>query len=47
MELPLKTFDDDSVDMKVSHCGICGSDIHTQDEDWGNVNKPCVVSLIQ
>jgi D-arabinose 1-dehydrogenase-like Zn-dependent alcohol dehydrogenase len=29
IELPLKTFDDDAVDMDISHCGICGSDIHT------------------
>jgi D-arabinose 1-dehydrogenase-like Zn-dependent alcohol dehydrogenase len=29
LELPLKTFQDDDVDMKISHCGICGSDIHT------------------
>ena len=29
LELPLKTFDDDAVDMDVTHCGICGSDIHT------------------
>lgn len=42
IELPLKNFDDDSVDMKVSHCGICGSDIHTQSEDWGNTDFPCV-----
>lgn len=29
LELPLKTFQDDDVDMKITHCGICGSDIHT------------------
>ncbi|GAA5796650.1 hypothetical protein HPULCUR_002024 [Helicostylum pulchrum] len=41
-ELPLKNFDDDCVDMKVSHCGVCDSDIHTQNEDWGKTNFPCV-----
>ncbi|GAB5590766.1 hypothetical protein Unana1_05666 [Umbelopsis nana] len=43
MELPLKTFDDDAVDMDVTHCGICGSDIHTIDSGWGPTNYPCVV----
>ncbi|KAI7864393.1 chaperonin 10-like protein [Mucor mucedo] len=42
IELPLKNFDQDSVDMKVSHCGVCGSDIHTQEEDWGKTDFPCV-----
>ncbi|KAI8098627.1 chaperonin 10-like protein [Halteromyces radiatus] len=42
-ELPLKAFDADSVEMKISHCGICGSDIHTMDSGWGPTNYPCVV----
>jgi D-arabinose 1-dehydrogenase-like Zn-dependent alcohol dehydrogenase len=28
-ELKLRAEDDYSVDMDISHCGICGSDIHT------------------
>ncbi|KAG2177400.1 hypothetical protein INT44_007911 [Umbelopsis vinacea] len=43
MELPLKTFQDNDVDMKITHCGICGSDIHTIDSGWGPTNYPCVV----
>ncbi|KAI9254029.1 hypothetical protein BY458DRAFT_521547 [Sporodiniella umbellata] len=36
-ELPLRAADDDTVDMDISHCGICGSDIHTQDTVGKNV----------
>ncbi|KAJ2961271.1 hypothetical protein NQZ79_g3528 [Umbelopsis isabellina] len=43
IELPLKTFGDDDVDMDVSHCGICGSDVHTMDSGWGPTDYPCVV----
>ncbi|KAH8552468.1 chaperonin 10-like protein [Umbelopsis sp. PMI_123] len=43
MELPLKTFEDDDVDMEITHCGICGSDIHTIDSGWGPTTYPCVV----
>ncbi|ORX49162.1 GroES-like protein [Hesseltinella vesiculosa] len=41
-ELPLKEFDADAVEMKVTHCGICGSDIHTMDSGWGPTPYPCV-----
>jgi D-arabinose 1-dehydrogenase-like Zn-dependent alcohol dehydrogenase len=34
-ELELKKFDDDTVEMDITHCGICGSDIHTMDSGWG------------
>ncbi|KAL0089796.1 chaperonin 10-like protein [Phycomyces blakesleeanus] len=42
-ELPLKAFDDYAVDMDITHCGICGSDIHTIDSGWGPTDYPCVV----
>ncbi|CAO3694509.1 unnamed protein product [Rhizopus stolonifer] len=41
-ELPLRAADDYSVDMDITHCGICGSDIHTQDSGWGPTDYPCV-----
>lgn len=28
-EFPLKPFDDDTIELKITHCGICASDIHT------------------
>jgi alcohol dehydrogenase (NADP+) len=31
------------VEIKISHCGICGSDIHTLDSGWGPTSYPCVV----
>ncbi|KAG1440504.1 hypothetical protein G6F56_011895 [Rhizopus delemar] len=41
-ELPLRTADDYSVDMDITHCGICGSDVHIQDSGWGPTDYPCV-----
>ncbi|KAI8067485.1 chaperonin 10-like protein [Gongronella butleri] len=41
-ELPLKAFDVDSVELKVTHCGVCGSDTHTMDSAWGPTDYPCV-----
>ena len=29
MQLPLKPWDEDSIELKITHCGICGSDVHT------------------
>lgn len=30
-----KKWDEDDVDIKISHCGICGSDLHTLKSGWG------------
>ena len=30
------------VHFKVTHCGICHSDLHQARNDWGNTNYPCV-----
>jgi alcohol dehydrogenase (NADP+) len=32
----------EDVEIKISHCGICGSDIHTLDGGWGPFNEPVV-----
>ncbi|KAF1317263.1 Mannitol dehydrogenase, partial [Globisporangium splendens] len=32
----------EDVETKISHCGICGSDIHTLDSGWGPAVCPCV-----
>ena len=29
MQFPMKAWDDNSVEMDITHCGICGSDVHT------------------
>lgn len=31
------------VEIKISHCGICGSDVHSLSGGWGGVMYPCVV----
>uniref|UniRef100_K3WLN4 Enoyl reductase (ER) domain-containing protein n=1 Tax=Globisporangium ultimum (strain ATCC 200006 / CBS 805.95 / DAOM BR144) TaxID=431595 RepID=K3WLN4_GLOUD len=33
----------EDVEIKISHCGICGTDIHTLDSGWGPTAYPCVV----
>src|ERR1017187_5192738 len=30
------------VEVKISHCGVCHSDIHLIDNDWGNSKYPFV-----
>ncbi|KAL1927044.1 hypothetical protein VTP01DRAFT_5007 [Rhizomucor pusillus] len=34
-EMPLKTFDDDTVEMDITHCGVCALVLHTMDSEWG------------
>ncbi|KAI9486383.1 MAG: chaperonin 10-like protein [Benjaminiella poitrasii] len=41
-EFPLTEFGDDSVDMDIICCGVCGTDIHTIDSGWGQSNYPLV-----
>ena len=38
-----KTWTEDDVDIKVTHCGICGSDLHTLRSGW--VRSPLRVSI--
>lgn len=38
-----KPFTEDDVDIHISHCGVCGSDIHTLRSGWGETPYPCVV----
>lgn len=42
-EFQPKTWQEDDVDIEISHCGICGSDIHTLRSGWGQTNYPCCV----
>lgn len=41
--LPLKEWTEDDVDIKISHCGVCGSDIHTLTGGWGQADLPTCV----
>ncbi|GMF56987.1 unnamed protein product [Phytophthora fragariaefolia] len=38
-----RSLGDEDVEIKISHCGICGSDLHTIDGGWGPAPYPCVV----
>ncbi|THW77327.1 putative zinc-binding alcohol dehydrogenase [Aureobasidium pullulans] len=42
-EFEPKQWSEDDVDIKVSHCGICGSDLHTLKSGWGETPYPCCV----
>jgi alcohol dehydrogenase (NADP+) len=38
-----KNWTEDDVDIKITHCGVCGSDIHTLRSGWGPSMYPCCV----
>jgi len=38
-----KEFEETDVDIEITHCGICGSDIHTLRSGWGAVPYPVCV----
>ena len=38
-----KPFEDSDVDIKITHCGICGSDLHTLRSGWGQSLYPVCV----
>jgi len=33
-----KAWEETDVDIQISHCGICGSDIHTLRSGWGKLS---------
>ena len=38
-----KRFTDDDVEIAITHCGVCGSDVHTLKQGWGDSKLPLVV----
>ncbi|PSR84156.1 chaperonin 10-like protein [Coniella lustricola] len=38
-----KKWTEDDVDIEISHCGVCGSDLHTLRSGWSPTPYPCVV----
>ncbi|KAF9883263.1 hypothetical protein FE257_003819 [Aspergillus nanangensis] len=42
-EFEPKPWEETDVDIKVTHCGICGSDLHTLRSGWGPTMYPCCV----
>ena len=42
-EFTPKDWEESDVDIKITHCGICGSDLHTLRSGWGPSIYPCCV----
>lgn len=38
-----KKWEENDVDIKITHCGICGSDLHTLRSGWSPTKYPCCV----
>ncbi|KAF4966423.1 hypothetical protein FZEAL_10661 [Fusarium zealandicum] len=38
-----KKWEENDVDIQITHCGVCGSDIHTLRSGWGATPYPCCV----
>ncbi|KZT36194.1 GroES-like protein [Sistotremastrum suecicum HHB10207 ss-3] len=38
-----KAFTEDDVEIAISHCGVCGSDVHTVTGGWGEPELPLIV----
>lgn len=41
-----KTWQETDVDIKITHCGICGSDLHTLRSGWKPTLFPCCVGFV-
>ncbi|TFK82821.1 GroES-like protein [Polyporus arcularius HHB13444] len=42
IEFQPKTFQADDVELTITHCGVCGSDVHTLTQGWGDAKLPLV-----
>ncbi|KAL6895195.1 putative zinc-binding alcohol dehydrogenase [Trichoderma longibrachiatum] len=42
-EFEPKPWEETDVDIKVTHCGVCGSDVHVLRSGWGATEYPCLV----
>lgn len=43
MEYTPKTWTEDDVEISITHCGVCGSDVHTLSAGWGEAKLPLIV----
>lgn len=43
LEFKPKTFQPQDVELAITHCGVCGSDVHTLTQGWGESKLPLVV----
>ena len=37
-----KNFEADDVELTITHCGVCGSDVHTLTQGWGKSKLPLI-----
>lgn len=45
-EFEPKAWEEKDIDIQVSHCGICGSDLHTLRSGWGDTPYRKISSLV-
>ena len=43
LEYKPKRFEDYDIDIEITHCGVCASDLHTINGGWGDADYPLVV----
>ncbi|KAL5521737.1 ADH6_2 [Sanghuangporus sanghuang] len=43
VEYPSKKFEETDVEIAITHCGVCGSDVHTITGGWGSFETPMIV----
>jgi len=43
LSYPSKIFKDTDIEIAITHCGVCGSDVHTLTQGWGAIKVPLVV----
>ena len=42
LSYPSKAFQDTDIEIAITHCGVCGSDVHTLSQGWGESKLPLV-----
>ncbi|KAJ4246343.1 hypothetical protein NW762_013694 [Fusarium torreyae] len=42
-EYEMKPFEETDIEIRITHCGVCGTDDHTAHNGWGNTQYPIVV----
>jgi len=43
VKYPSKNWEETDVEIAITHCGVCGSDVHTITGGWGDIDTPLVV----
>ncbi|EJD05564.1 GroES-like protein [Fomitiporia mediterranea MF3/22] len=43
VDFPAKKWEETDVEIAITHCGVCGSDVHTLTSGWGALETPIIV----